>query len=107
MEGLELICFQIISSVGTAKSCFIEATRAAEAYDFDKAEKLIEEGDEMFVKGHEAHASLIQQEASGEPVQTTLLLVHAEDQLMAAENFRSMAEQQIILYKKIQALEAK
>ena len=107
MEGLELICFQIISSVGTAKSCFIEAARAAQTYDFEKAEKLIKEGDEMFVQGHEAHASLIQQEASGEPVQTTLLLVHAEDQLMAAENFRSFAEQQIIIFKKFQALEAK
>ncbi len=107
MEGLELICFQIISSVGSAKSLFIEAARAAQGYEFDKAEKLIEDGKEMFLKGHEAHASLIQQEASGQPVTPTLLLLHAEDQLMAAENFKSFAEQQIIIFKKFQSLENK
>lgn len=107
MEGLELICFQIISSVGSAKSLFIEAARAAQNYEFDQAEKLIKDGDEMYVKGHEAHASLIQQEASGQPVTPTLLLLHAEDQLMAAENFKSFAEQQIIIFKKFQNLENK
>ena len=29
MEGLELICFNIISSVGMAKSSYVEAMRAA------------------------------------------------------------------------------
>ena len=36
MEGLELISFQIISCVGSAKSMYIEAARAAQDYDFEK-----------------------------------------------------------------------
>lgn len=107
MEGLELVSFQIISCVGSAKSMYIEAVSAAQAYDFDKAESLIAEGEAMFVKGHEAHASLIQKEASGESVTPNILLMHAEDQLMAAETFKTMAQQQIAVYKKLQALEAK
>lgn len=65
MENLEMISFQIISCVGTAKSSYIEAARKAQEYEFDKAEELIKEGDAIYIKGHEAHASLIQQEARG------------------------------------------
>ena len=66
MENLEMISFQIISCVGTAKSSYIEAARKAQEYEFDKAEELIKEGDAIYIKGHEAHASLIQQEARGD-----------------------------------------
>ena len=104
MENLEMISFQIISCVGTAKSSYIEAARKAQAYEFDKAEELIKEGDAIYIKGHEAHASLIQQEARGESVAENMLL-HAEDQLMAAENFKAFAEQQIVIFKKFQDIE--
>ncbi len=107
MEGLEMISFQIISCVGSAKSMYIEAANGPQNYDFEKAESLIKEGEEIFLKGHEAHASLIQKEASGEPVTPNILLMHAEDQLMAAENFKAFAEQQIIIFKKFQVLENK
>lgn len=58
MEGLELTAFQIISSVGTARSCYIEAIQAAKKSDYEEAEKLIKEGDEAFIEGHDAHAGL-------------------------------------------------
>ena len=60
MEGIELISFQIISAVGTARSMYIEAIQAAKAERFDEAAKLLEEGQELFVQGHHAHAQLIQ-----------------------------------------------
>ena len=65
MEGLELTCFQIISSVGMARSLFIEAIQEAKAGNFEAAEQKINEGNENFTTGHHAHAQLIQQEASG------------------------------------------
>lgn len=105
MEGLELVSFQIISCVGSAKSMYIEAARAAQDYDFEKAERLLEEGEAIYLQGHEAHASLIQKEAGGEAVAPNLLLIHAEDQLMAAESFKAFAQQQIAVFKKFQALE--
>ena len=105
MENLEMISFQIISCVGTAKSSYIEAARKAQEYEFDKAEELIKEGDAIYIKGHEAHASLIQQEARGESVAVNMLLMHAGDQLMAAENFKAFAQQQIVIFKKFQDIE--
>ena len=66
MNELELISFQIISAVGTAKSNYIEAMRLAEKGEFEKAEEIIKEGQKVFLEGHKAHAGLIQKEAAGE-----------------------------------------
>ena len=106
MEGLELTAFQIISAVGTARSSYIEAIQKAKTGDFEGAEKLIKEGDEMFVEGHNAHAGLLQQEAEGGPGSTlSLLILHAEDQLMSAEGFKTIALEFIEAYKKFEKLE--
>ena len=101
MEGMEMICFQIISSVGSARSNYIEAIHEAKKGDYEAAKKLIEEGKEMFVAGHAAHAQLVQQEAAGDSVQVQLLLVHAEDQLMSAEAFGILAEEFMDVYKTV------
>lgn len=101
MEGIELVCFEIISAVGGARSCFIEAIEFAKNKDFTTAEEHMKTGEELFLQGHHAHAKLVQQEASGKPVDVVLLLVHAEDQLMSAETFKILAYQFIDLYKKM------
>lgn len=107
MENLELICFQIISSAGMARSSFIEAIQEARKNNFIVAKEKIKEGEEYFVKGHQAHADLIQKEANGDSVQPNLLLIHAEDQMMSAETIKIIAEELINNYKKIEELEKK
>lgn len=101
MEGLELICFEIISYSGGARSCFIEAIQVAKTNDFEGARKLIVEGEESFKLAHKTHTKLIQQEAAGTFKEINLLLIHAEDQLMSAEVIRIMAEEIIALNEKI------
>ena len=101
MEGLELISFQIISAVGTARSMYIEAIHLAKEGKFEEAEAMVKEGQQTFVEGHHAHAQLIQNEANGEKTEFALLLMHAEDQLMSAEAFGILAEEFISVYKKI------
>lgn len=107
MEGLELICFQIISNVGTARSSYIEAIQKAKAGDFEGAKECIRSGQQDFLKGHEAHFELLQKEAQGIAVGGSLILVHAEDQLMSAEAFKIIAEEMIDSYKRIAELEEK
>lgn len=99
MSGMELISFKIISAVGTAKSMYIEAIQAAKQGNFEEADRLIEEGSNIFIEGHHAHGSLIQQEANGEKVGFSLLLMHAEDQLMTTETFKIVAQEFIELYR--------
>jgi len=101
MEGLELAAFQIISAVGTARSCYIEAIQKAKQGQFAEAKKMIDEGDEAFNEGHSAHTGLLQNEASGKEHGINLLILHAEDQLMSAEGFKIIALEFIDVYKKL------
>ncbi|MDF9824828.1 PTS system cellobiose-specific IIA component [Breznakia sp. PF5-3] len=101
MENLEQICFEIISNVGSARSIYINAIQEAKQGDMEKAREMIEEGNSVFVKGHHAHAKLVQKEAAGESTIISLLLVHAEDQLMSAESFKILAVEFIDVYKAI------
>ena len=102
MEGLELTAFQIISSVGSARSSYIEAIQKAKTGDFAAAEALICEGDEMFAAGHDAHTGLLTQEAEGGAGSAvSLLILHAEDQLMSAEAFKTIAQEFIEVYQRL------
>ena len=101
MEGTELIAFNIIATVGTARSSYINAIDEAAEGNFEKAEELIKEGQEAFTQGHDAHEQLLVKTAQGEAVTMDLLLTHAEAQLMSAEAFCMLAERFVTLYKKL------
>jgi PTS system cellobiose-specific IIA component len=102
MEGLELTAFEIISAVGTARSTYIEAIQKAKVGDFEGARQMIKEGDEMFVQGHHAHAKLLTHEAEhGQGSAVSLIILHAEDQLMSAEGFKTIALEFIDLYERL------
>ncbi len=101
MNPIQLISFEIISTVGTARSNYIAAIDEASEGHFDEAEKLIQEGKDIFNEGHSAHAELLTKMANGELEYTDLLLTHAEDQLMSAEGFGILAEKFVKLYKKM------
>lgn len=102
MEGLELACFSIISNVGAAKSMYIQALSLAKEGKYDEAKDMIVEGEAMYVEGHKAHMELVQQEAGGEKVETSLILMHAEDQLISTEVIKMMVLEFIELYQKVQ-----
>ena len=44
---------------------------------------------------------LVQKEAAGEDAKMSLILAHAEDQMMSTEVFKVLAEEMIELYKKL------
>lgn len=100
-EELMMSCMTIITYVGTARSCYINAIQLAKEGKFEEAEKMIKEGEENFVQGHNGHGDLLTKEANGELGNAGLLLIHAEDQLMSAEGFHIIAEEFIALYKKL------
>ena len=101
MEGLEAIAFEIITNVGMAKSSAIEALREVRKGNYEEGERLLKEAGEYLVNGHHAHASLIQQEASGEKLEFSLIIMHAEDQMMSAETIKDLARELIDMYKEL------
>ncbi len=100
---MENISFQMVSSVHEARTFYLQAVQAARGGEFEKATSLIESGDLAYQKGHAAHTQLLQMEASGQAEKVNLLILHAEDQLMSAENYKVLAAECIHLYKAIQA----
>lgn len=79
MKAIEQISFQIISAVGTARSCYIEAIQLAKNGKFDDVYNRLKEGAIFFKEGHHVHEQLIQKEARGEKTEFSLILMHAED----------------------------
>lgn len=100
-EEMEMICFQIISLNGDAKSSYLEALQQAKLKNYERANELLKEGKKSFTEGHHFHTKLIQAECSGNKIQMTLLLTHAEDQMMSVEVIKCFAEELIELYQKI------
>ncbi len=102
MEEMESVCFGIITHAGTARSLLLEAINEARERNWPEAEKKLVEADECFTKAHHIHARLIQTEAQKDSVPFSLLLIHAEDQLMSAETIKHLAKELIYMYKRIE-----
>lgn len=101
----ELLCLQIITDVGNARSKYIEAIQEAKAGNYEACNDLLREGNECYVKGYRTHADLVGKEAGGERTELSLLLVHAEDQLMSAESFKILCTEFLDVYRKFDDLQ--
>lgn len=88
----EMSC-RIIAAVGEAKGLYIEAIKSAKIKDIDQAIAKIEEGDRCYAQGHSIHKELLTKFASGEKIEVDILLVHAECQMMSAEDFQLIAKE--------------
>lgn len=111
MDEVMQSCFEIIGCVGGARSQYVEAANLARGGDIEAARAKVGEADELLAAGHAPHTALIQRDAAGEDIAFRLMLVHAEDQMMAAEVCKIMALQLIDAYEtlggRIAALEAR
>ena len=52
MEELELVCFQLITFAGEAKSAYMNAIQKAKLGCYEEAENLIQEGNAAFLNAH-------------------------------------------------------
>ncbi len=106
MEGLELISFNIISQVGSAKSLVMESMGKAREGKFDEAKQLIEQANEYLIKGEKEHFQVITQEAKEQKIKLDILFMHAEDQLMSTVTLRDIANEMMEMNKMIYVLKA-
>ena len=99
-NNMELISFELISNVGEAKSLLMEALVLAREEKFDEADAKVATAGEFLSKAHHSHVGLVQQEANGEQLPFSLILMHAEDQLMTTETLKMLVEELILTHKK-------
>lgn len=95
----ELMGFVMLA--GDARSSAMEGIKIAKEHDFEKAEALLDNANKAMLDAHHAHAKLLAHDAQGE-LPLCLLLIHAEDQLMAASTVIDLASEIIELHKAIQ-----
>ncbi len=100
-ENMELLCLQIITNAGEARSeCMTALTAAAEG-KFDEAESSMKAAEECRKSAHHVHTQLITMDAGGELNQLSLIMVHSEDIMMSAEITYSLAAEMIKMYRKL------
>ncbi|CUP89678.1 PTS lactose/cellobiose transporter subunit IIA [Clostridium baratii] len=100
-QELEFITLEIVAYAGDARSKYIQALDFANEGNFDEAEKLIKEASEFIDEAHKTQTKMIQMEASGESVDMSFLLAHAQDHLMTVMLLRDIVSNFIKIYKKI------
>lgn len=98
---MEEIIFGLIMHSGDARSSAMEAIQLAKTGDIDGAKSLIERANEELGKAHKTQTKLIQQEADGNKMEFSLLLVHAQDHLMTTLTVKDLAIEIIELYSRL------
>ncbi|MBE7719267.1 PTS lactose/cellobiose transporter subunit IIA [Lacrimispora indolis] len=97
---IEMVIMKLVVSSGNARSTAIEALRAARDENFEYADKLMNEADQMILQSHEVQTEMIQNELNGEKVEVGLLMVHAQDHLMNAMTVMDLCKEMIEILKK-------
>ena len=89
---------QIVTYAGCAKSCYMQALQEAKKGNWELVEPRIKEGEQFYRQAHEQHGESLLKEVNTLEPQITLLMSHAEDQIMAAELVRVLVEELIEIY---------
>ncbi|GAA0610386.1 MULTISPECIES: PTS lactose/cellobiose transporter subunit IIA [Virgibacillus] len=98
----EEIMMQLILHGGNARGAAYEALNEAEEYNFEEAEKLLEEANEEFLKGHQYQTELIQSDDEEAP---NFFMIHAQDHVMTAQAELQLVKRMITQLKMTQKLE--
>jgi PTS system cellobiose-specific IIA component len=98
----ETCCLELITHAGMGRSESYAALQAAKDGDFDGAEAHLSEAERELGAAHTAQTKLLAGEAQGVGMSPSLLLVHAQDQLMTAICERSLISELIALYRRLE-----
>lgn len=99
IEKITQVAMEIITYAGLAKSNYLLALKDYKSGFEDEAIKKMQIGELEFNKAHETHMEVLTMEMQQLEPQVSLLMVHAEDQLMGAEHTKILVEELIEVYK--------
>jgi len=97
---MESIMGLIVHSGNTKSEC-MEAIQLAKKGQIQEAKEKIQLANDSLIEAHHSQTALLSQEARGEKVEVSMLLIHAQDHLMNAITFRDLASEMIELYERI------
>jgi len=96
----EIIALNLISNSGTSRSLSFEALEKAKEGNFEEARELIKAASKSSLLAHKAQTELLQAEAAGNPLEYSIIMVHAQDHLMTSILAKDLIEQMIEMCEK-------
>lgn len=100
MEELETIIFDLIVHSGNARGSLFEALECAENKKYDEIDNLLNKAKKEMNIAHNIQTQLIQDNLAGKG-EISLLLIHAQDQLMTVMSEQALIERLIKMQKQI------
>lgn len=91
----------LILHSGNTKSDCMEAIQLAKQGEISAAKEKIESANQSLTEAHHSQTALLTQEARGEKVEVSIMLIHAQDHLMNSITFRDLAKEIIELYERL------
>ena len=91
---------QLILHSGTGRSLVIEAIQnLLKDHDVAKARAQIEAGGKEIGEAHDIQTAMMAAECDGQPVEKSILLIHAQDHFMTSLAVRDMAKLMVEMYE--------
>ncbi|MFD1064871.1 PTS lactose/cellobiose transporter subunit IIA [Oceanobacillus locisalsi] len=90
---------QIITTGGDARAKYLTALQEARNRNWREVDELLEQAEISLNEAHKTQTSLIQREIRGEEIETSLLMVHAQDHLMNAITVKDLVCEMILFIK--------
>ena len=82
---------------GDGKSSSVEAKEG----NFELADEKIKAAEESLLQAHHTQTEMLTQEANGDSVEVSLLMVHGQDHLMTGMMFKDLAKEIVDVYRTI------
>lgn len=99
-EEVTLLGFEIVAYAGDARTKLLEALKAAERGEFDRADGLVKEAEDCIIEAHKAQTNLLTKEASGEDIAYSVTMMHGQDHLITTLLLKDLMQHLIELYKR-------
>lgn len=106
-KDISMTGFDIVAYSGDARSDLIQAMNEASKGNISKAKDLVKSADESIVAAHNEQTKLLSQEAGGEDMEVTFIMVHGQDTLMTTMLLKDEMKTIIDLYERLNKLEGK
>ncbi|MBW1213936.1 PTS lactose/cellobiose transporter subunit IIA [Pantoea allii] len=103
MEIDESTVIELIIQAGEARSCSMEALRAARLQNWEQADSLLSAATAAAKAAHQTQTQLIGADEGSGKIPVNLIMVHAQDHLMNAMLCRELAEEIIQLRRELAA----
>ncbi|MFT4186291.1 MAG: PTS lactose/cellobiose transporter subunit IIA [Micrococcaceae bacterium] len=106
MENIENLIFEIIVHSGNSRANLYEALdEAGKNSSQEKIDELLKNAAEEMTLAHNIQTNLIQEDLKGDS-EISLLLIHAQDQLMTTMSEQTLIERMIKMQQQINKLKA-